>query len=62
MPAIKVILKSGEELEFDDAIDYSPSVKYEGVFAVIRTRYGATVAIPAAEIARIDQEPPRRGW
>ena len=64
MSRITVYMKDGTTKDFPDqgasGGSYCNSIKYEGVFAVIKNAHGEVTAIPAENIEHINHESSRR--
>lgn len=64
MASIYVKMKDGTTREFEhegrSGGSYTKSVRYEGVFAIIKDEWGSETAIPAADISEIKVNKERR--
>lgn len=59
MANIKVYLKTGEIVSYDDRDDM---LKYEGVFVIVKGGYGKEIAYPATDVIKVEKEAARRSW
>ena len=65
MANIKITMKDGTIKDFPDrgrpGGSYCNSLRYEGVFAIVKDVWGAETAVPAADIAEIKKDSDDRG-
>lgn len=63
MASFKVFMKDGTVKDFPHVGrpggSYTKTIKYEGGFAIITDEYDCHVAIPAADIAKVEKEQDR---
>lgn len=63
MADIKITMKSGEVHDFQhegrSGGSYTKSVRYEGIFAIVRDEWGKETAFPAADILKVESKPIR---
>lgn len=63
MPSIKIKFKDGSVMDFPHkgrpGGSYTKTIRYEGVFAIVKDEYGTETSFPSDRIAEITSIPER---
>ena len=66
MADVKITFNDGTVVEHKDkgrsGGSYTQTIRYEGVFVIVKDCWGAETSYPAANISKVEKESTQRDW